>query len=295
MASPQPDYFVKLSKELFDALVLSRMPATEKEIVWAVIRRTYGDRGRVHATVSIGSLVEQTGRDRGGVKRSLTNLLREGVLVEHQPPVGVKGRVLGLNKDYEGWGAYGVVSQEIPDLVGHDWRCVDDAQPVDDAPPQGLTTLNARGGPSSTLGGDHSQPIKDKTRQEQDNPSLTPPTAIVVSHKTPFSAYWGIHPKLTERQRAEAIWNRLSETHRQAALLGSHNVAAAVSAGQVEVQFVPGGAVFLCGKRWEEWENGTPAHLLPARPSQARSASQRALDFLASDSLGDPLQIERAP
>ena len=109
MANPQPEPFVKFSKELFDALLLSAMPATHKEIVLAIIRRTYGDHGQKSAPISQSLLLQMTGRARNGLKRSLSDLVNEGVIVQVRPPTFSQPAVLRLNKDYEKWGRWSVL------------------------------------------------------------------------------------------------------------------------------------------------------------------------------------------
>lgn len=125
MANPQPEPFVKFSKELFDALLLSPMPATHKEIVLAVIRRTYGDHGKKQAAISHSLLRRMTGRADSGIRRCLTALCAEGVIRKVQPATFQSPAVFALNKDYESWGRWSIQSatrvaegQELAE--GHD-------------------------------------------------------------------------------------------------------------------------------------------------------------------------------
>jgi len=126
MANPQPVPFVQFSKELFDALLLSGMPATHKEIVLAVIRRTYGDHSRKAAAISQTLLQQMTGRARSGIRKGIQDLIREKVLVQVSPPSFAQSAVLGLNKDYEAWGKWSVPSATVlaegqdVSLVDHD-------------------------------------------------------------------------------------------------------------------------------------------------------------------------------
>jgi hypothetical protein len=108
MANPQPVPFVRFSKELFDALLLSPMPATHKELVLAVIRRTYGDHGAKAAPISQSLLQAMTGRARSGVRTCMDDLVREGVLLQVAPPSYTSSAVLKLNKNYEKWGKWSV-------------------------------------------------------------------------------------------------------------------------------------------------------------------------------------------
>jgi hypothetical protein len=113
MANPQPTPFVQFSKELFDALLRSGMPATHKEIVLAVIRRTYGDHGRKSAPISQSLLQQMTGRNRNGVRMALRALIDEGVIVEVAKSSYSSAAVLALNKDYELWGKWSVDSATV--------------------------------------------------------------------------------------------------------------------------------------------------------------------------------------
>ena len=116
MANPQPTPFVQFSKELFDALLLSGMPATHKEIVLSVIRRTYGNHGQKSAAISQSLLQRMTGRHRNSIQRGLGELREAGVLKLVQGPSFGTPAVWGLNKDYEAWGRWSV-SQRAVDNV----------------------------------------------------------------------------------------------------------------------------------------------------------------------------------
>ena len=96
------------------------------------------------------------------------------------------------------------------------------------------------------------EPLPPLPSQDATHPSKASP---------PFDDYWRIYPKKSEVRRARNIWSRLSVDHRESALVGAREVAKAVGSGRVDVQFVPGGAVFL-NERWPEWDDGPPAHLL---------------------------------
>jgi hypothetical protein len=113
VANPQPEPFVKFSKELFDALLLSAMPATHKEIVLAIIRRTYGDHGKKVAPISHSLIRRMTGRADSGIRKSMSALSEEGVLIQVQPPNFRQPALWRLNKDYETWGRWSVRSATV--------------------------------------------------------------------------------------------------------------------------------------------------------------------------------------
>jgi hypothetical protein len=113
MANPQPEPFVKFSKELFDALLLSSMPAGHKEIVLAIIRRTYGEHGQKVAPVSYSLLRRMTGRADSGIRRSVSALEHQGVIRKVAEPTFRTPALWQLNKDYEKWGAWSVRSATV--------------------------------------------------------------------------------------------------------------------------------------------------------------------------------------
>ncbi len=119
MANPQPEPFVKFSKELFDALLLSPMPATHKEVVLVIIRRTYGHHGRKEAPISHTLIRKMTGRADSGIRKALVTLEAEGVLVKVAGPTFTQPAIWKLNKDYERWGRWSVGSATVMALRQH--------------------------------------------------------------------------------------------------------------------------------------------------------------------------------
>jgi hypothetical protein len=172
MASPQPDYFVRFSKELFDAAVRAGLPATQLQVFLAVVRRTYGDRGKRTAPVSIGYLVAATGRARSGVKAAYADLLEQGVLLEVTPAKFSAARVVAVQKDYEKWGAYRVDPADIPEYLRRDWQLSTEGQKREqgqeseqghESRPHGVMGLNPPGPAQRTDPGQQDEPFQDKT------------------------------------------------------------------------------------------------------------------------------------
>lgn len=173
MASPQPNYFVRFSKELFDAAVRADMPATQLQIFLAVVRRTYGDRGKTEAPVSVSYLVEATGRARSGIKVAFADLLAQGVLVEVSPAKFSAARVVAIQKDYERWGTYKVDPSTIPEYLRSDWQESSlggqqneqgqQSEQVHHAEPNRVSKVNTPGSADWPPQGQQSEPFQDKT------------------------------------------------------------------------------------------------------------------------------------
>ena len=133
MASPQPVPFVQFSKELFDAILRSPMPATQQRVVLAIVRRTYGDGGRKQAEISIGLLARMLGQNKGTISRALSDLVERGVVRIVREEHHRMTRILALNKDYETWDAYSVAAEDSSATVAGEQPSPVD-KPVDNCP-----------------------------------------------------------------------------------------------------------------------------------------------------------------
>lgn len=180
MANPQPIPFVKLSKELFDAIMLSPMAGTQLGVVLAVVRRTYGNGGLKQAAISVGLLAKILGQNKGTVSRALSDLVSEGVIRVVREEHHRTTRILALNKDYETWGRYSVSESECRATVAEE-------QPSDES--NGCSTATQRlPGSNPTVA--EEQPngclgatIKD-SREEQTVEKTSIPKRPVVSAPT---------------------------------------------------------------------------------------------------------------
>ncbi len=161
MASPQPDRFVRFSKELYDAVL--RAPwssASEIKVFLAVVRLTYGDRGKLQVAASITSLMRATGLGKTATKRAADSLLREGALIEVRPPSFGQPRILAPNKDYQRWGSLSVDPAAVPDFFRHDWErdSADERHSI----PERRETVSANG----TKQYPRTAPSTDETREQ---------------------------------------------------------------------------------------------------------------------------------
>jgi len=169
MANPQPIPFVQFSKELYDAILASPMPGCHKEIVLAIVRRTYGDGGKKEAPISYGLLREMTGRNRGHIQRALGELRSEGVVDLVHEAHFTEPQVLALNKDYEAWGQYAPDGPVRMEATGREEAT------VQAAPAQQACTH-----PSNSTGRARAT-IEDKSIQELKSKEPSAPKRPVVS------------------------------------------------------------------------------------------------------------------
>jgi phage replication O-like protein O len=103
MASPQKENgYTSISNELLEQIYRRRFSASQLKILLLVIRFTYGF-NRKTATLSNTFIATGTGMHEITVSREVGTLLRDNVLKLHKKPSFHNARVIGINKDYEGW------------------------------------------------------------------------------------------------------------------------------------------------------------------------------------------------
>lgn len=103
MASPQKENgYTSIANELLEQLYRRRFSASQLKILLLVIRFTYGF-NRKTATLSNTFIAAGTGMHEITVSKEVGTLLRDNVLKLHKKPSFHNARVMGINKDYEGW------------------------------------------------------------------------------------------------------------------------------------------------------------------------------------------------
>lgn len=103
MASPQKENgYTSIANELLEQIYRRRFSASQLKILLLVIRFTYGFNRRT-ATLSNTFIAAGTGMHEITVSKEVGTLLRDNVLKLHKKPSFHNARVMGINKDYEGW------------------------------------------------------------------------------------------------------------------------------------------------------------------------------------------------
>ena len=97
MASPQKENgYTAIANELLEQLVKARIPASEKDIIFFLLRRTYGFQKKKDY-ISLTQFEKGTGLSRVTVVKSLKNLAYRNMVVK----AGILEII--LNKDWESW------------------------------------------------------------------------------------------------------------------------------------------------------------------------------------------------
>ena len=103
MASPQKENgYTSIANELMEQLYSRRFSASQLKILLLVLRFTYGF-NRKTAALSNTFIAAGTGIHEITVSKEIGTLLRDNVLNLYKKPSFHNSRIIGINKDYEGW------------------------------------------------------------------------------------------------------------------------------------------------------------------------------------------------
>ena len=103
MANPQPDQFTKISNEIINVLCKKRISGREWQILWTIIRKTWGFKKKVDY-ISKSQFAEITGIPRQKCQELLNNLEAKNIINKGITQKGNSSTVTyGINKDYEQW------------------------------------------------------------------------------------------------------------------------------------------------------------------------------------------------
>lgn len=126
MASPQPDKHTRVSNELVDAFCRLKLSPNESQILWCVLRKTYGW-NKKEDKISLTQFQKQSELSRPSVIKAIAKLVAKQILVAKQQPGSIK--TYALQKDYEKWNFSGsytdtssrlattLVAKQLPKLV----------------------------------------------------------------------------------------------------------------------------------------------------------------------------------
>lgn len=103
MANPQKENgYTSISNELLEAIYRRKFSASQLKIIIFIIRFTYGF-NRKTASLSNSFISSGTGIHEITVSKEVSALLKDNVLKLYKKPSFHSSRVIGINKDYEGW------------------------------------------------------------------------------------------------------------------------------------------------------------------------------------------------
>jgi phage replication O-like protein O len=103
MASPQKENgYTTIANELLEAIYRRKFTASQLKILMFIMRFTYGF-NRKTASLSNSFISNGTGIHEITVSKEINTLINDNVIELHKKPSFHDSRVIGINKDYEGW------------------------------------------------------------------------------------------------------------------------------------------------------------------------------------------------
>lgn len=101
MANPQPDNFLKLSKELWKAITKWKFQPRARQVFDAIVFLTYGSFPSVkHKQISMSEIMDLTDLNLNQASKSFNQLLKMNIVAKNGD---YYPRSIGINKDYDSW------------------------------------------------------------------------------------------------------------------------------------------------------------------------------------------------
>ena len=96
------DGYLKLANELVDQFVKLKITATQWNILFLVMRETYGY-NRKAKDLSVSYIAKAIGVSARKTTKAVQDLLQKKILIEYDAPTPRKSRQIGINKYYLDW------------------------------------------------------------------------------------------------------------------------------------------------------------------------------------------------
>lgn len=104
MASPQKENgYVALANEIVEKLCQYRLPGQEWQILWVILRKTYGWNKKMDR-ISLSQYSEMTGMPRSKCHQVLKSLINKNIVIKGVPQKGNTTAIsYGIQKDFDKW------------------------------------------------------------------------------------------------------------------------------------------------------------------------------------------------
>lgn len=100
MASPQiEDGYTQIANELLEAISLCKLSGSEFQVLWVIIRKTYGYQ-KISDSISLSQFCLATGINKQNVCRALSILIKKNMVIKSDKALITKYRI---QKDYTIW------------------------------------------------------------------------------------------------------------------------------------------------------------------------------------------------
>lgn len=228
MANPQRENgHIDIANELAEAFCQYFPGAGEGQILWVILRKTYGWHKKEDA-ISISQFQTSTGLSRRAVIYALKNLESKNMIIVKRGSHG-NVNVISFQKDYEEW----LVQNIAPSVMKNR-----------------INTTNSKGAKVCT-GAKIGQEVVQNFVPDQPNfaPTKETITKETITKTSKFDLFWQAYPKKVGKGAAESSWKRIKMDD-----VLFDDIMKAVEAQKEGAQwqrgYIPNPATWLNQRRW---------------------------------------------
>jgi len=175
--------YVKIANEIVEALAKIRISGEEMQILWVIIRKTYGW-NKKEDKISLNQFSELTGIKRPNIVRAIKKLIVKGVIKKDNSFV----ISYSFNKDYDKWVA----------VIKKDTGINNDNRGVSKKIIAGINNDNKGG-----INNDTHNRKKDTTTKD------------TITKDTSFETFWKLYPRKIGKDKSCKKFNRLINTNKK--------------------------------------------------------------------------------
>lgn len=256
MANPQcEDGFTKIANEILEALAKNNVygrGSANGQIIWAVIRKTYGYNKKEDA-ISISQLIEMTGLSRRTIIYSLQDLEAKRILLINRNHNNSHNEinVIKFNKDYDTW----VVQNSAPQVVSNRMRAAKHSAKLREVMQNSAPSAKLTQGVVQNSDNDVRSFAPTKDNITKDNTKEINTLAQKrMSMLSTFDNFWKIYPKKKSKGRAEKAWIKLNPDEQLQDRITNALERAKKSEDWLKNsgQYIPHPATWLNARGWED-------------------------------------------
>ncbi len=242
MASPQIENgYTKIANEIIDVLIKKCPGFSEGQVLFAVIRKTYGWQKKEDA-ISISQLCDMTKLSRRTVIYAVHNLEAKNMIVVKRKKIDLFNEInmIGFQKDYDKW-----VVQEID---GSARKCKSYKLTIE----KQKEKYNCRvvqeivGSARNGFESQNLAPTKETNTKENNTKELVPLNS--------FDSFYSAYPKHISKKAAIKAWEKLKPSVELIGIILTFIKQAKTSVEwtQDNGKYIPYPATFLNGRKWED-------------------------------------------
>lgn len=246
-----------IANELVEALARTRVPGEVGQVLWALIRLTYGW-NKKEEKITLNQIIELTGLGKSVVSRSLANLLTMEIITKKEDG---KHRIFGLQKDYEQWkGSKSATHRKVANLLPSGSKSANNR--VANLLPNNTTTIQRQ---SKDILSKTEPPIPPLKSQGSKSATHHKVANLLPETLTRFEQIWKRYPKKVEKPFALERFQKSVVTEKDWLDINTalDNYLAHLERERHDDFYpVKNGCVWFNGKVWRRWieiENTTAA------------------------------------